>query len=455
MPYGDGGTYGSTLVYGSDAEPAPVPPSPPFQKPLYPNDYGHDGKCLCRSTKWRYEACDIITGRVKAVLHPVSANWDEKESAFGNGSMVLASQDLRPDNVFPHTTTIYISQVIDGVRVGRYAGIVEGYNSIAGGAATVSMLGVDSYLHKRNLADEDSGIGLTFTQSPQTEIARVLASNALAAGGINLTPTAGVGAIRRDRTYNEWDVKNIGEAIKQLTEVIDGVKYRLFHTYTQSSSDTEAGVWNTEIRFLDKAGEDRGIKLLGGREGATYSVTVDAKDHATWAYGIGEGEEKQQKISVAYDEAGIYPRFHAVPAWKDVSIQSTLDAHTAGYVANHRDPVAIPSMSIPGLEPSPEDLQLGDRVWVQFDYGLTSFKGFCKILSISWAMSDGSPLFRTFGFEPEIRPGDGIRTQDPIIPPPVPPPPGTTSPEPKAGVVSRMTDPRITESSGLTHSKDY
>lgn len=443
MVYGDC-VYGEG-IYGLDC--TDRPPSPPTHVAMPPR--GHTEKCCCRQGAWRFEACDILTGRVKAVLHPVSANWEEKESAPGNGTMVLASQDLRPDNLWVHTTTVYISQVINGVRVGRWAGIVEDFDSVGGGAVQVGLKSIDNYLNQRNLADANGGITLSFAKISQTEIAATLAEAALTVGGISMFATAGVSAHKRDRTYHSWDFKNIGEAIHQLSEVISGIRYRLYHVHKDEGSGSS---WRTEIRFLDTAGEDRKVKLRGGREGASYRLRVDGRNHATWAFGIGEGEEKLQKVSIAYDQALIYPYFHAVPAWKDVSVQETLDAHTAGYIANHRDPVTTPSITLPGLDPAPERLQLGDRVWVEFEYGLTTFKGYCKILSISWSISDGTPVYRALAFAPEIRPGDGVRVLEPPVTPPTPPgnPP---SAEPKAGIVSRLQDQRINESSGLTHSR--
>lgn len=404
----------------------------------------HTESCVCGGG-WRFETTDLSTGRIKGVLHPISADWEEKHSSPGQGSLLLATRDVSAEDIWPHDTGLYISQVIDGQRVGRWAGIIEAYDADSGGSATVGIQGIDEYMNHRVIA---TNAGTYFNTSSKSLFPSGATQSTLAAyivktyvndsEGIPLIPVAGASSIFRERTFTSWEYKNVGEWIQQLTEVINGVEYYLAHIY-------DNGFWKTEIRFLDTIGYDRNVKLRGDIEGATYGVSVSAKDQATWVYALGEGSEADQLLAIAYDAGNIYPRYVAVPSWSDVSVFGTLSEHAQGYIVDNRDPIATPSMTIPGLDPAPENLQLGDIVSVSFDHGLAKFDGLCKVLSIAWSLQDGSPVTRTLTFQPIIRPNDSIRTQTNITAP------GAGSAPATEGAVFNIQDPDINAPAGISY----
>lgn len=412
----------------------------------------HVANCVC-GQGWRFESVDIKTGQLKAVLHPISADWEEKHSQPGQGSLTVAPRDLSWDNIWPDSTAVYFSRIVDGEREGRWAGKIEQAEGNSNSGVTIGLQGIDEYLFHRSIADGEGGISYStpgyVNESapgaglPQSQIARDLVLLAVQQEGIPLVPIAGDSVITRVRQYNSWDFKNIGEAVQDLVTSVDGVRYRLDHKYSN-------GFWRTEMVFADILGSDRGVVLRGGIKGAEYGVTVDAKDHATWVYAIGAGEEVNQRVAVAYDEANIYPRYHAVPAWKDVLLQPTLNSHAEGYVASYRDPLTTPYMILPGLDgnvPTPDQLRLGDLVFVDFEYGLVRYSDHANVLSIAWKLADGAPVTRTVNFQPEIRAYDSVRTlRGTSLPPPI-------APAPPGGSVSNFKDPRITDSAGMTHSK--
>lgn len=432
--YGDC-TYGEG-VYGEVCVLTPPRPRPPQPTPeVVPPP--HSG-CIC-GDGWRFETCDLSTGRLKGVLHPISADWEEKHSAPGQGSLLLASRSVTADEIWPHDTSVYISQVIGGVRVGRWAGIIEAYDADSNGTATVGIQGIDEYLFHRVLADTTGGIAFSRKNVSQTQIAVDMVNLALTPEGIPLVPVAAKSSINREKNENSWEYKNIGEAIQQFVGILVGPKYQLQHVYLN-------GFWSTKMVFADEIGNDNGLVLRGDIEGATYGVNVDAKDHATWVYGLGEGSEADQLTSIAYDAANRYPRFHTVQTWSDVSVQGTLNEHTLGHVIDYRDPLSTPSMTIPGLTPAPEELLLGDRVKVEFDYGLAKFDGYAFVISIGWSLRDGSPVTRSLTFLPQERASISLRKRYATAPPTAP----VTAP---GGAISALQDPRINDSSGMTHSK--
>jgi hypothetical protein len=415
--------------------------------------------CTACGNGFRIETTDLATGRVKAVLHPVTAEWAVPDSVVGTGQMVVATRDPSADDIWPHASGLYISQVnTDGTREGRYGGIIEAYDGSDGGATNIGLQSIDEYFFHRLIADDFGGLTYTVTGRDQRLIAADLVTLASDHGvpieaEVDLSVS---GQYFRDRTWNLWELKNIGEALNELTQVENGVRYRLKHEFND-------GYWTTKIVFYDPVIVDRGIMLRSDIEALKYGVQVDASDQANWAYAVGEGEEADQKSSVAYDEAAQDPRWHAAPAWKDVSIQQTLDEHARGYVAIYRDPIAVPSMTLAGLvNPPPNQLITGDQVYVDIGYGVIAYKGDALLLSQTWKLDSDGPVMRTLALSPAIRSSMSVKTQVPIVSPEPAPapttpvdqqPPATPDPDPKPGLVCKILDDRINECSGMQYSK--
>lgn len=453
MNYGDVGPYGADNPYGGGL--------------------GGASSCSCGLT-WRYEATDLRTGRVKAVLKPIKIDWEEYLSKPGQGTLEISTRDYKMQQIFAHTTGLYVSIVhshpneVTGVnevtRECVFGGYIESHGTSSPSVTTVGTVTIDQYPSERTLADADSGLAYQVTGRDQNQIGAELV-NAAGWSGIPLTGTWEPSAHVRDRDWKAWELKNLGDAIQELVNELEGPDYELRHYYSD-------GYWRSEMHFADTIGEDRGVRLRSDFEGVAYQNQTDAADHATRTYGVGQGEEAAQLMSVAYDAGADnigYPEFHAVMAWKDVADQATLDSYTRGNVVNHRDPVSSPGITVAGYPdddhptiPSASRLRNGDRVYADIQNGLNTFQGYARVLSQQWIIQPESPLLRTPALLPEVRSGESVRLMPNLNPPtsaPNPPgsptpgtPPPLTSSEPKAGLVSKMDDPRITESSGMTHS---
>lgn len=452
--YGDYGPYGADNPYGGAES---------------------SGGCSCGDV-WRYEACDIRTGRVKAVLKPISKRWEGNLSKPGTGDLVLATREYKMQQIFAHTTSLYVSIVhkhfdIDGnltiEREPVFGGYIETHGTQTPSTTQVGTVTIDQYLFERVMADADSGLAYAVRGRDQNLIGAQLV-NAAAWNGIPLTASWETSAHTRDRNWQAWEFKNLGEAIQELCNEVNGPEYRVDHYYNN-------GYWRSVMHFADHIGNDNGLRLRSDYEGLNYQNQTDGSNHATRTYGVGQGEEEEQLFSVAYDAADIYPEFHQVVAWKDVADVPTLEGLTRGNVVNHRDPISTPGITVAGypntsqantlIIPSASQMSIGDRVYADIQNGLNTFQGFARILSQEWIIEDGKPLLRTPGLQPEVRAGESVRLMPSLNPPtsaPEPPPsptPGTPPPlqtaEPKPGLVSQMSDTRITESSGMTHSRKW
>lgn len=393
--------------------------------------------CIYCSEGWRFETVVLggdDAGQVKAVLHPVSAQWENTYSAPSSGSILLATRDPAVEDIWPGATGIYISQVMeDGTRRARFGGYVEAFQGSGGGGTTLAIKSMDAFLDHRLMVGPDApysvyqqllltlvpgelnwSLQIWKPATPTTEtfvygfpsfpvpgidsgdvgLAAFLVN--MARGGFEGEGQTGIPTLSAvaDEPYGPylgvppdirtiarwWDFKNIGQAVRELVESEDGPKYWAEHIYTD-------GHWETILHFSDTVGAERDYTILSDREAKEYALEIDAENKATRVYGVGAGEEGYTAFSVAYDADGIdnLPEHQATVAWKDQTNTTVLDSLTAGYVSDHRDPVTVPSATLYGLPiydtdspdfdpqtgfPGPEILQPGDSFNVEIGYGV-------------------------------------------------------------------------------------
>lgn len=467
---------------------------------------------------WRFETTKLSgpdAGQVTNVLHPIAVEFEELYSRPSGGSITLATRDVSANDVWPDTG-IYISQVMpDGSRRGRFGGYFPKNNGSGGGALTVAFESLDGFLQHRLLAGPAdpytlrvSGPPVDFLQfnirkpiAPENEVTifssppfpvvrsalpvflvRAAQGN-LEGEGFTGVPTLDAvigepsqiypGTTYPDYTFTEqswWDFKNIGQMISEMVEAEVGVKYQLSHEYSN-------GYWSTLMTFADTVGVDRDYTLKSDREGWQYGLEVDGSDKASRVYGIGAGEEWTTQYSIAYDAGRDpdYPERQVTQAWKDQTIAANLDGLTKGYVADHRDPTTVPSMTVVGLPdydpdaegydpqkgfPAPEICRPGDTYLVDIGYGAITVRDIrVRNLGVAWSLKEGAPVERVLAMQPIERPSLSIKTQTPAKPaaPTVATDNNsgavTADPWPTPGILSTISVPTLTEISGMEVSR--
>lgn len=465
---------------------------------------------------WRFETVILggpNAGQVTNVLHPVSAEWEEGYSRPSTGSLVLAARDPSAEDVWPDTG-IYISQVMpDGTRRCRFGGFFPKNNGAGGGALSVAIESIDAYLNLRLLLGPGapysvtqqaaplfpSGFGYQYVVRKPTAMGvetTVLTSGIylaaisalpvflvkFAQGNIEGEGFTGVPILDAEIGQPSqvvtvpvpwrqrwWDIKSVGQIIREQVEDEDGPKYQLEHTYAN-------GYWSTVMVFADTVGEERDYTLKSDREGWQYALEVDGADRASRVIGVGSGEEWNTMYSIAYDAGRDpdYPERQVTVAWKDQIEPTILDTQTKGYVSDHRDPTTIPSMTVVGMPdydsdaagfdpqkgfPAPEICRPGDTFGVDIGYGAITVKDIrVKNLGVAWSLKEGAPVERTIAMQPVERPSVSVRLQTPSKPPasvlPVTQTETVTSdPWPTPGKVTNIFAPALDEVSGMEASR--
>lgn len=379
QPYNDCGTGPwATLTASTTALVAPSP-------------------CPC-GDQWVVEAADLRTGRVRAILMPIAADWQTILTGLGTGTLTFPTRSVSLRDIWPDLTSIFISRVdADGNYDCRYAAIpqkVTGKSTLQGGTVQVGLRPIEDYWWRRFL-DTDR----TYTNTQQTQIAASLTSYAVT-DGIPLVGVAETSTVFRTRTYVGEERPFIGDQLEGLSQSEDGLEWTLVHTRTN-------GVWTTQVVFQDRAGADLDDVFRGDREGAEYGIDVDAANHATYVDGFGDTPTGTRIFENATDD-GPYVRFDAAPSFGTVADAANVAEESEGYLMDNREPLATPSFAI--VDPDVQ-IALGDTATFHINQGAVTFNGPARVGSISESIAEGKPWTRTLGLIPLGRASDTVLNQ--------------------------------------------
>ncbi len=259
-------------------------------------------------------------------------------------------------------TIVYVER--DGVLIDGYILWTRLYDS---SSQTMQLAGqsVLSYFDRRR-----NNVDQTFLADDQLNIARTLISVAEAQPGGNIGVLIGseTCGVTRARTYKGYEHKKIGEAVRQLAAVDNGFDMSIDVAYV-------AGVPTKTLR-LSYPSRGRGITDSGhvfevGRNILSYRFPEDSATQVTRMFGEGAGDGAYMLVSTATRtdviDAG-WPLLEDAVAIKDVSVQSTLDAHTRAHALARGYPVAVPQVVVTGGgDPPIGGWILGD--WAKFVFG--------------------------------------------------------------------------------------
>lgn len=354
---------------------------------------------------WRFWSVDLRTGVMRKPLRPMGASWSSRLNAPGQGTLTMATKGLAIRDVWPHLIGIGIETMTNEGWKPYWYGYVEKATPADNGATSLGLVEVDTYLNRRNLMET-----LKFAGVNQTEIVAALVEWVRTHGGIPLRGVSEASSYPRDRTYDWYNLPNIGELVTNLTEIINGPDYELVHRIIEGGLDTPRR-WESDLISRDVVGVDRNLVLQSDREAAGYSLDIDAMDHATTVIGVGVGEEEDMLVAVAQDSRNIYPQFDAVPAWKDVSVFETLSEHADGFLGLNRDPVAIPALTLAGMNVDPFHLAPGDPVHVRTSFGAVSYHGGARLTEVAWTLDEGAPR-RSLTMDPIGDPIESVLNQE-------------------------------------------
>lgn len=288
-----------------------------------------------------------------------------RSGTFGSpASSTLSQQFVAMQDMYPHRSLIFVERMAGPgasptAPKTEFAGIVETVDIAINGVVTLGFSEITKYLDYRTMFATNVEENWNFANVQQTVIAANLVNLANFTGNPAYGPS-GIGSegvplwgvanpnlgVPRDRTYLGSDFKNLGEAVQQLTQVIDGPVYEL------NVFRNAVGRFRSEMVFSD-ALEVEDIAYINRADVVDYTLTLDGNEHATRVIGTGAQASEDSDLPLVaeanLDPVG-FPGYDATPSWTDVSDVNTLQEHVDGYVVDHHDLTGSCSIVLAGVE---------------------------------------------------------------------------------------------------------
>lgn len=288
-----------------------------------------------------------------------------RSGTFGSpASSVLSQQFVTMEEMYPHKNLVFVVRMAGpgatptAPKV-EFAGLIETVDIAINGVVTLGFNEITKYLDYRTMFASNVEENWTYNNVQQTEIAANIVNVLVFEGNGAYGPT-GIGTegiplwgvanpnigVPRDRTYLGADFKNVGEAVQQLTQVINGPIYEVV------TVRNELGRFRTEMRFSD-ALEVEDIAFINRSDVVDYTLNLDGNEHATRIIGTGAQVSEDSDLPLI-EEANLdpvgFPGYDATPSWTDVSVPATLQEHVEGYAADHHDLTGSCSVVLAGIE---------------------------------------------------------------------------------------------------------
>jgi hypothetical protein len=209
-----------------------------------------------------------------------------------------------------------------------------------------------------------AGLAQTYTQIDQNDIARSLVANAQAAtgGDIGVVPAdpGALSGILRDRTYSGFDLKDIGSALRDLSQIIDGPDIA-FDVGPPDVLGRPTRLMRVGTPYLGSA-DNPWVWELGGSM-LSYSWSRGGGVMATRAFAQGTGTELGSLIAVAEDStlyANGWPLLETSDLYSSDSDISSLQGHANSQLAALGTPLITPKITVRGDVAPGLDFNVGD-----------------------------------------------------------------------------------------------
>lgn len=322
---------------------------------------------------WSYLLADLRTNVITAEVPLTGVRISTKLGAAGSMSGTWEIPQ-NWDGGTPYSLTRPARTALYALRDGRplFGGVV--WTSDCDNGDKVSFGAGDwwTYLDHRRVVPllsnasppvtEVANLDVAFTQVDQNEIARQLVALAQShtGGDIGIVPDAVDSGVLRDRTWHGYELADVGQALKQLSEVEGGPD--ILFTVAANLDDQGRPIRQMRIGnpHLGQVGSP--FVFESGANILSYRWPSDGTRMATRAYALGEGSERGAIIAATEDSdtvANGWPLLEADANYSTVTEPATLQAHAVADQYAGRLPVVLPTITVTGDGAN----RFGQRIW--------------------------------------------------------------------------------------------
>lgn len=352
---------------------------------------------------YTYLLADLATNRILEEIRLTGVKFNRPLNSGGrfNGAWKLGPQTAKFD---VYDLTMPCRRVIYAFRDSRpmWGGIIwtRNYDSVT---KTLQIGAADwwSYFDHRKVlptftADgtltQVAGLTEAYTATDQNAIARGLVATAQAhtGGNILVTPadTNSSGQLR-DRTYPGFNLTQLGDALTNLCNVINGPD--IVFDVLPAATGAPQRVIRIGTPSLGQQGSAHRWEVGGNV--VAYGWPSDGTRMGTRAFATGQGVELGMPIAVAEDTskyAGGFPLLETEAQYGSAEDTTTLTGHAQADQQVARMPVVLPKLIVRGdIPPTAADVDRGDDGWLIVPPGdlfhKNGFEGPVRVVDMSFA----------------------------------------------------------------------
>ena len=319
------------------------------------------------ATYYRYLFVDLLTNNILAELPLTGVTFTQQLNQAGtlNGHLLLSGMATAQFNVdaatIPGRCGIYVDRNGDL----KWGGVIWGrtYNSTAQQLSIVARE-FESYFERRRINTDT-----VFNNTDQLLIARTLINNAQAAtnGNIGVQVGTETSGVLIDRVYYNYELKQVYQAIQDLSRQEDGFDFNIQVAYDPITNDpTKTLVLGYPRIGTVYSATDPNALVFQFPAGniVEYEYPEDGAIAANTVYGSGAGSNEGKLDTVQQDATKIadgWPLLEEVANYSDVTDLTVLQELALGQVRATAYPPTTIKIVTPAFEtPSLNDYAIGD-----------------------------------------------------------------------------------------------
>jgi hypothetical protein len=355
------------------------------------------------ATTYRYLFVDLLSNTIIGELPLTGVGFTQQLNQSGTfqGHLLLSGVNSFQFNVDPSTIPAYCGVYVDRDGVLVWGGVIWGrsYNSTSQ-ALTFTAREWLSYFERRRI-----NYDVQFNGIDQLVIAKTLIENAQneTYGDIGvLYNTAGetTSGILVDRTYYNYELKQVFQAIQDLSRQSDGFDFNIDIAY-DNITNLPVKSFNT---YYPRSGEIYSVGNLNipvfefpAGNIVEYEYPEDGSVAANRIYSMGAGSNEGKLISIAEDATKFaegWALLEDQANYSDVTDQTVLDALAQGQVTAVAYPPVTLKLVVPAyVDPVFGTYALGDdcRVIIQDDRFPNGSDEIYRIVGISVQPGEDGP----------------------------------------------------------------
>lgn len=319
------------------------------------------------ATTYRYLFADLLTNEILAELPLTGVSFTKQLNQSGtfSGHVLLSALQSAQFNVnaatIPGRSVVYVDR--DGELI--WGGIIwnRTYNSTEQ-ALGITAREMESYFERRRISTTQS-----FNNIDQLVIARTLIDNAqlVPFGDIGVITGSETSGVLIDRVYYDYELKNVYQAIQDLSRAEDGFDFYIDVAYdniTEEPKKTLVLAYPRSGTVYDVNDPEALVFIFPAGNIVEYEFPEDASIAANKIYALGAGSNEGKLVSIADDTtkfADGWALLEDVANYSDVTDSTLLDELSIGQVLAVSYPPTTLKIVVPAyVTPVLNDYDIGD-----------------------------------------------------------------------------------------------